>query len=208
MQDDSSPFPRSNGYPWFAVRVKSNREKVTSLTLRGMGLEDFLPVYRSVRRYSHRTRTAELPLFPGYVFGRFNPNDRLPVLSIPGVLHIVGISRVPAPVGKHEIEALRRVVESRLFAEPWPFLNVGERVVVDRGPLAGVEGIVMALKKGLRLVISVTLLQRSVAVEIDRDWVRPSRSAFELLVRRVAPEHFTAAATAGCPAIASAVQRS
>lgn len=207
MQDDSIPFPRSDGYPWFAVRVKSNREKVTAVTLRGMGYEDFLPVYRSVRRYSARTRTIEFPLFPGYVFGRFNPNDRLPVLSIPGVLHIVGISRVPLPVDTGEIEAIRRVVTSRVFAEPWPFLGVGERVVIERGPLGGVEGIVVALKKGLRLVISVTLLQRSVAVEIDREWVRPSGSAYEVLVRHAVPEQFATAADAGGPATACAVQR-
>jgi transcription antitermination factor NusG len=120
---------------------------------------------------------VELPLFPGYVFCRFNPADRLPILTAPGVVQIVGVGKVPAPVDDNELAAVRRILDSRLLAEPWPFLNVGERVLVAHGSLNGLEGIIVALKKNCRLVVSVTLLNRSVAVEIDRSWIRPFGSA-------------------------------
>jgi transcription antitermination factor NusG len=147
---------------------------VTSAALRSKGIEEFLPVVHMRRRWSDRIKHVDLPLFPGYVFSRFDINARLPVLECPGVVHVVGIGGVPAPIPEEEILAIRSMVESKLAIEPYPFLNVGQKIRVDRGPLAGVEGVVVRLKNSLRFVASVTLLQRSISVEIDPAWVSPS----------------------------------
>jgi transcription antitermination factor NusG len=162
---------------WFAVRVRSNFEKPAAEALRGRGYEEFLPVYRALRVWPTRIREVEVPLFPGYLFCRFNPADRLPILTTPGVVHIVGVGKTPSPVDNEELAAVRRILDSRLLAEPWPFVNVGERVLVVHGSLNGLEGIIVSLKKNCRLVVSVTLLQRSVAVEIDRSWIQPFSDA-------------------------------
>lgn len=158
---------------WFAVRVKSRAEKAVAMMARNKGFEEFLPVYASRNRWSDRTKSVEMPLFPGYVFCRLNPEHRLPVLTIPGVLHFVGIGKTPLPVADAEVAAIRQAVECGLSAEPWPFLEVGQRVRLERGPLAGIEGILVEARKEQRLIVSVTLLQRSVAVGIERHWVTP-----------------------------------
>lgn len=160
-------------FPWFALRVKSRFEKKTTLHLEGLGLEPFNPLYRSRRRWSDRIKQVELPLFPGYVFCRFDPNDRLPVLQTPGVVSIVGFAGRPAPVDEEEIAAIQAIVRSSSPALPWPFLREGQRVRLVRGALRGLEGILLEVKSECRLVVSVTLLQRSVAVEIDRDDIEP-----------------------------------
>ena len=158
---------------WFAVRVKSRAEKLVATMARNKGFEEFLPVYRSRRQWSDRMKSVETPLFPGYVFCRLAPERRLPLLTIPGVLHFVGIGKVPAPIEEAEIAAIRTAIESGLSAEPWPFLEVGQRVRLEGGPLEGLEGILIEARKQQRLVVSVTLLKRSVAVAIERHWVRP-----------------------------------
>ena len=159
---------------WYAVQVQSRLASVASATLRGKGYEEFLPLYRSRRRWSDRIKELELPLFPGYLFCRCNVSDRLmPILSTPGVISIVGAGKTPVPVDDEEIEAIRAVLRSGLVVQPWPFLSVGSKVYIEGGPLAGVEGIVSNMDKVYRLVVSVSLLQRSVAVEIDREWARP-----------------------------------
>jgi transcription antitermination factor NusG len=159
---------------WYALQVQSRLASVASTVLRGKGYEEFLPVSCSRRRWSDRVKKIDLPLFPGYLFCKFDPQDRLvPVLTTPGVIGIVGAGRKPIPVPEEEIEAVRRVLLSGLAAQPWPFLGVGSRIYIESGPLAGIEGIVTNVDKVYRLVVSVTLLQRSVAVEIDRYWARP-----------------------------------
>ncbi len=159
---------------WFALSARRNHEKNVAEILRGKGYEEFVPTYRSRRKWSDRYKELELPLFPGYVFCRFNPARRLPILTTPGVVLIVGNGRVPVPVEDAEIDALRTVVASNLRVEPWPYLRVGERVVIESGSLAGLEGILQEVRKSCRIVVSVELLQRSVAVEVDRSWVRPA----------------------------------
>ncbi len=158
---------------WFALNTKRNRERNVGEILRGKGYEDFVPVYHSRRRWSDRYKDLELPLFPGYVFCRLDPAWRLPVLTTPGVVAIVGNGRTPVPVEDSEIEALKLVVGSDLQVQPWPYLKIGERVCIESGALAGLEGILQDVKKSCRIVVSVDLLQRSVAVEVDRAWVRP-----------------------------------
>jgi transcription antitermination factor NusG len=156
---------------WFAVRVKSRREKVVAAIARGKGYEEFVACWRSRRRWSDRNKSVDLPLFPGYVFCRFRREERLPLLMIPGVVHIVGIGNTPVPIDDQEIAAIRAAADAGLPCEPQPFLEVGERVRVERGPLAGVEGILVGLRRHYRLVVSITLLRRSVAVDIEGDWV-------------------------------------
>jgi transcription antitermination factor NusG len=158
---------------WFALRVKSNREKVVADAVQWKGYETFLPLYQSRRRWSERYKDVSLPLFPGYVFSRFDIHDRLPLLIVPGVVNVVRLGKVPIAVDDTEIDDVRTLVASGLGVQPWPFLGVGERVSVEEGPLHGVTGVVTAFKGALQLVVSITLLQRSVAVAVDRRWVRP-----------------------------------
>jgi transcription antitermination factor NusG len=159
---------------WYALRVQSRLSSLASTTLRGKGYEEFLPLYRARRRWSDRIKELELPLFPGYLFCRFDVSDRLmPILTTPGVIGIVGAGKTPVPVDIEEIEAIRAILRSGLAAQPWPLLRVGSKVYIERGPLAGLEGIVINTDKVYRLIVSVSMLQRSVAVEIDREWARP-----------------------------------
>jgi transcription antitermination factor NusG len=162
---------------WFAVRTATGRERFVSTQLQGKGYEDFLPTYRSRRQWSDRTKQLELPLFPGYLFCRFDFSNRLPVLITPGVKVIVGFGKIPAPVSCEEIESLRHVVSSGASAAPWPYLSVGQKVQVREGALAGLEGILLQVKNSLRIVLSVELLRRSVAVELDSASVAPVRHA-------------------------------
>ena len=152
---------------WFALRVRSNFERTVSAILRNKGFQEFYPTYRASRRWSDRLKEGEVPLFPGYLFCRLNENDRFPVLSTSGVVQIVGIGKIPVPVAPAELEAIWRVTHSDLIVNPCPYLETGDAVIIETGPLAGLHGILLECKKKTRLVVSVTLLQRSVAVEMD-----------------------------------------
>ena len=159
--------------PWFALRVRSNYERVTAVHLRDRGFDEFVPTYKTERQWSDRKKEFDLPLFPGYVFCRLNPDDRLPVLTIPGTVGLVGFGKGPAAIPDQEIESIRKMIGAGLLVAPWPFLSVGQGVLIERGPLAGVEGVLQEIKKTYRLVVSIGLLQRSVSAEIDRTWIRP-----------------------------------
>jgi transcription antitermination factor NusG len=158
---------------WFALQVKQRYEQLTATILRNKGYEEFLPLYKCRRRWSDRQKQLDLPLFPGYLFCKLDPNNRLPILTTPGVILVVGIGKTPVPVDENEIAAVRSIVSSQLAAQPWTFLRAGQRVRIDHGPLRGVEGLFLNHKNQCRLVVSVTLLQRSVAVEVDSDWLTP-----------------------------------
>lgn len=158
-------------WPWFALLVRASREKSACLLLENGGYECFLPISKYMRRWSDRMKEVEVPLFPGYLFCRMNPNDRLPVLMTPGVIQIVGTGKIPIPVEEQEIAAIQRVGKSGLSTMPWPYLQVGHVARIEEGPLRGMTGIVIRIKSGLKLVLSVNLLQRSIAVEIDRSWI-------------------------------------
>jgi transcription antitermination factor NusG len=159
--------------PWFALRVRSKHERVASESLRNRGYEEFAPSYKAVTQRSDRKKTVDRFLFPGYLFCRLNPTDRLPVLITPGVVGLVGFGEGPIPIPDQEIEQIHTMVRSGLPLMPWPYLAVGEWVVVEQGPLAGVEGILEQVKGELRIVVSIRILQRSVSTEVDRSWVRP-----------------------------------
>lgn len=181
---------------WFALRVKSRYEKLAATMAHNKGFEEFLPLYQCRRRWSDRFKSVDLPLFPGYLFCRLNPEYRLPILTIPGVLHLVGLGRMPVPIDDAEVAAIQTAVRSGLGVEPWPFLDVGQRVRLEDGPLAGLEGILVERRKQHRIVVSVTLLKRSVGVEIEADWVRPlDGDRRSPLIRLQRPVATTAACT-------------
>src|SRR5712664_4575734 len=164
-------------WPWLSLMVRTSREKTASLLLENVGYEFFLPTSKYMRRWSDRMKEIEVPLFPGYLFCRMNPHNRLPVLMTPGVIQIVGVGKAPIPVEEEEIAAIQRVGKSGLPTMPWPYLEVGHVVTMEEGPLCGLAGIVLKIKSGLKLVLSVSLLQRSVAVEIDRAWISNTHGA-------------------------------
>jgi transcription antitermination factor NusG len=168
---------RNHPWPWYAILTKTGREKNTTLLLENSGFACYLPVSKSSRKWSDRTKQVDVPLFPGYLFCRMNPNDRLPVLIIPGVVQIVGTGKTPIPIEEQEIAAIQRVGNSGLTTVPWPYLQVGQMARIEAGPLQGMSGIVVRIKSGLKLVLSVQLLQRSIAVEIDRTWIRAAHPA-------------------------------
>jgi len=158
--------------PWFALRTRSNFEKIAAIGLENKGLTPYLPTYRNRRRWSDRVVVTETPLFRGYVFCRFNPLHRLPILTTTGVISIVGCGSEPVPIDEVEIEAIDTILRTGLAAEPCPFLREGQTVRVIHGALSGVEGILIKKKSDFRLVISVSMLQRSISVEIDREWIK------------------------------------
>lgn len=171
QSDQASKGERT--YLWYAVRVRSNYERVTAAHLRERGYEEFSPSFQVQRRWSDRTKTIEQFLFPGYVFTRLDPHNRLLAITAPGVVGLVGFGKSPTPIPDQEIESIRTIVRSGLLMKPWPFLKVGERVLIERGPLAGVEGILQDVKGKFRLIVSISLLHRSASAEVDRTWVRP-----------------------------------
>jgi transcription antitermination factor NusG len=160
---------------WFAIRVKSRCEWAVSEALRQKGFEEFLPLYWSRRRWSDRVKLLQLPLFSGYLFCRFSLADRVPILSTPGVVLIVGSGRTPLPIDTNEVEAIRKAVESGQKVVPWSRLEVGRTVRIEEGPLSGLEGVLLRFKGTNQLILSVQLLQRAVAVEIPEPWVTPTR---------------------------------
>ena len=146
------------------MQVKPRQEGTAARHLEEREYELFLPLYRSRRRWSDRIKDVELPLFPGNLLCRLDPRNCRGVVTAPGVRQIVGAGRTPIPVANEEIASVEAVVASGLRPEPWPFLRVGQRVRLEEGPLAGVEGIVVNIKNRRRLVVSVALLERAVAV--------------------------------------------
>jgi transcription antitermination factor NusG len=164
-------------FSWFALHVRTRYEERVACFLEGKGYELFLPRHTCKKRWSDRIKTVETPLFPGYVFCKFDPLDRLPILKTPGVIQIAGYNRAPVPVEESEVAAIQALVSSGLPNQPWPFLEVGDRVHIESGPLRGHEGILIEFRGSHRLVLSVTLLHRAVAVEIDSasvESIRPS----------------------------------
>ena len=162
---------RNQQWPWFAILAKTGREKNVTMLLENAGHECYLPAIKFTRQWSDRLKETEMPLFPGYLFCRMNPQNRLPVLMTPGVIQIVGVGKTPIPVDEQEITAIQRAGKSGASIMPWPYLQVGHVARIEVGPLRGLTGIVVRIKSGLKLVLSVNLLQRSVAVEIDRGWI-------------------------------------
>lgn len=166
---------KSSKLPWFALRVRSRKESLVASQLGGQGYECFLPTYKSVRKWSDRVKELDQPLFPGYLFCRFDYQNRRPLVVTPGVIQIVGIGKTPTAIADDEIGAIQLAQASGLPSQPWPYLKVGEQVRVNYSTLSGLEGILVNFKGNHRVILSVTLLQRSVAMEVDLAWVTPVR---------------------------------
>ena len=173
----AQPFaePESN---WYAAYTCANQEKRVAQQLERRAVESFLPLYESVRRWKDRRVRLHLPLFPGYVFVRFALRDRLQVLTIPGVVNLVGFDGHPAKVPAEDIEAIRVCLAGRRTMHPHCYAQHGARVRLLSGPLAGLSGIVVRQRNSTRFVISLELLQRSVTVEIDAADLDPRTTAY------------------------------
>jgi transcription antitermination factor NusG len=152
---------------WFAVYTSSCHEKRVAQHCQVREIESFLPTYRDTRRWKNGCiMKIERPLFPGYVFVRFSPAHRVRILELPGVVSLVGAARQPAPLPDTDIEALRSGLPL-LNAEPFPYLNVGDRVKVRNGPLAGITGLLVRKKNSIRVILTLELILKSISVEID-----------------------------------------
>jgi transcription antitermination factor NusG len=165
-----SNFQESDGlghYPWFALQVRTKHELTIANVLRGKGYAPFAPLYTCRRQWSDRVKVVQTPLFPGYLFCRLNLQNRLPVLTTPGVRQIVGFGRVPAEIDPAEIGSLQTMVAAGVASRPCRFLQAGDLVEIEHGPLRGLRGILVEVRGSSRILLSVTLLKRSVAVEID-----------------------------------------
>jgi transcription antitermination factor NusG len=158
---------------WYALYVRSRHERVVEVALQCKGYSAFSPAYSVSRKRAKRTEQVQAPLFPGYVFCQFDAHRRLPILTTSGVVSVVSVGNAPEPVQAPEIASLRAVVAAGGAVRPWPFLKAGQHVRVEAGPLSGAEGKLLQVKGETRLIVSLTLLQRSVAVEVHPDVVAP-----------------------------------
>ena len=161
---------------WYALTVRYQHERQTERALQSKGLETLVPLYRIRRQWSDRVKDVDLPLFAGYVLCHFAWTERLEVLGTPGVAKIVGFGGADAALEDSEIATIRLLLALNLPLAPWPYLKAGDRVRVERGPMRGLEGTLLRTKEGTRLVIGVELLQRSIAVEVDRETIVPMRT--------------------------------
>lgn len=160
---------------WYAVYTSANHERSVSDQLVTRGVEHFLPQYELVRRWKDRKVRLRLPLFPGYVFVHLALRNRLRVLQVPGVVRLVGFDGHPVAVPEEEVTRVRRFLNEGFHAEPHRYLQAGRRVRVKAGPLAGIEGIFLRARNKCRIVISLDLIMRSIAVEVDRADVESAR---------------------------------
>ena len=170
--------------PWYAVKVRTRSEPIAVAALQNRGYDPFAPTIAERRRYCDRMAVVRAPVFPGYVFCRLDAQNKVPVISSPAVEYIVSFAGQPATVPDDEIEAVRRAVEAG--GRPRSYLSVGQRIRIEYGSLAGLEGVLERNGKENRIVVSVHLLQRSVSVEIDEDQIRaigPAEGAPAVLYR-------------------------
>jgi transcription antitermination factor NusG len=158
---------------WYAAYTNARHEKTVARQAEERRIDCFLPLYKSVRRWKDRKKVIELPLFPGYVFLHIAFKDRLQVLQLAGVVQFVSFNGKPAVLPDNEIEGLRNGLARGAGAEPHPYLKIGRRVRVSGGPMTGAEGILVRRKDKFRVVLSIHLIQRSVAVEVDESEIEP-----------------------------------
>jgi transcription antitermination factor NusG len=163
-----SPLPQACGQPhWYAAYTRANHEKGVARQLHLRSFEYFLPLYEKISRWKDRRVKIQLPLFSGYVFVRMVLEERLRLLQIPSVVRLVGFNGIPTPLSDADMEAMRSGLAGVVHSEPYPYLRVGRRVRLRSGPLQGLEGILLKKKSGCRFVVSLELIQRSIAVEVE-----------------------------------------
>ena len=170
MNDIEAARPREQ---WFAAYTRPRHEKRVAAQLEERQIASFLPTYKTARRWKDRKKLLELPLFPSYLFVQMNSDNRLELLRLPGVVSLVSFQGQPVPVANMEIDNLRQGLAGRIAARPHPFLKTGRKVRIRSGSLAGVEGFFVRKRDTARIVLSVSILQRSVAVEIDESDIEP-----------------------------------
>lgn len=156
---------------WFALRVKSRREKSVTELARIAGFDSFAPTSKSLHRWSQRTKEIETPLFSGYTFCRFGRADYARVMNLPGVINAVRFGTELAAIADSEILSLRRLQETNYQVEPCSYLPDGQAIWIAEGPLKGLGGTVLQDQGRVDLVLSVTILQRSVRVRLPREAV-------------------------------------
>jgi transcription termination/antitermination protein NusG len=157
----------ANVLHWYALRTRSRHEKIVRDQLLNQGIEPLLPTVKRLSQWKDRKKEIEVPLFSGYCFVRFNSEQKLPVLKTIGVVDIVGGGQRPEPIPDEEISAIQTLMASVLPYDPHPYLQEGMKVEVVRGPLQGVQGILLRKEKRHRLILGVRLIQQAAAVEID-----------------------------------------
>ncbi|MGB8012281.1 MAG: UpxY family transcription antiterminator [Terriglobales bacterium] len=174
QKTDELAVAQASAVHWFAAYTNSHHEKRVAANLAERGLESFLPLYATLRRWKNRCQmNLELPLFANYVFVRIDPRERVRALEVPGVLSLVGFGRTLAPLPDFEIEALRCGLGRRKI-EPHPYLVIGERVRIKRGAMMGMEGVLLRKKHNFRVVLALEAILQSVAVEVDAEDVEPA----------------------------------
>lgn len=164
------------GLGWYALTVRHQHERQTERLLNWQGWETLVPIYKSKRQWTDRVKEIERPLFAGYVFCRFSLKDRIRIEDTPGVAQVVKFNGQAAEIEAAEIERVQAMLASRVRLSPWPYLKAGDRVRVERGPLRGLEGTLLRDGDAARLIVSVEMLQRSIAAEVDPDAVVPLRT--------------------------------
>jgi transcription antitermination factor NusG len=154
---------------WFAVQTRPRYEKKVTAELQEKGVETLLPLYSATHQWSDRRRVVNLPIFTGYVFVRIVPSPvpRISVLQTNGVISFVSVRNIGIPIPDYEIEAIQAVLEGGVTFEPYPYLKVGKTVRIRGGCLDGVSGVLMAVNGDQSLVISVNLIQRSIAMRVE-----------------------------------------
>ena len=160
---------RNTDHHWYALQVRRRLERVAASHLTDKGYEGYLPLYKSRPLWPDQTKTLEAPLFTGYTFCRLNVRQRLSVLLVPGVLSIAGMGKVPTAIPDEEILSIQTVIASGLLYGPWSKPSEGQRVRVERGPLAGLEGTVVRVQSAFQLILTLPLIQRAVFVRIDQE---------------------------------------
>ncbi|HLX73419.1 MAG TPA: UpxY family transcription antiterminator [Terriglobales bacterium] len=171
--ESEAPATAGTQTQWYAAYTRSRHEKVVAETLEKRTVEHFLPLYETVRTWKNGRFKVQLPLFPGYLFVHIALCDRLQVLQVPGVVRLVGFKGVPAALPQDEIEIMRNALRKGIEAEPHPYLRVGQRVRITSGPMEGLQGILLRRRGRPRVVVSVDLIMRSVALDIDAAQVEP-----------------------------------
>ena len=182
IAEDARPLvlnhAEGNDARWFAVYTNSRHEKCVAKHFDQRQIESFLPLYQKLHHWRKRNRVRlDLPLFPNYVFVHIAPQQRTSALAVPGVLGMVGRGRIASALPDAEIESLRIGLQLRKL-EPHPYLVAGERVRIKAGSMEGMEGILLRKKNELRVVLTLELIKRSVAVEVDTQDVEPVISRY------------------------------
>ncbi|MGI8960322.1 MAG: UpxY family transcription antiterminator [Bryobacteraceae bacterium] len=173
MNPARTGFCLSAPLPWYGLRTKSKHEHVTARALAGQGYESYVPMHHRRRQWSDRVVDSEQPLFSGYVFCRFDTQQRQPIATTVGVVSVVSFGNGPVAIADSEIEAVQTLLRSGVAAQTCPFICEGQQVRINRGALEGLQGILVQNKSEWRVVVSVTMLQRSISVEVDREWASP-----------------------------------